>query len=1304
MPIPEDRLYNADKLNRWFAVSSLLMTLSLVWMIAVDYDRPWRRFQDDYFVGKATLAHLDFLEATRDERLQEIEEAGQRLQDAEQLLAQTEATRLAELNDEVTQAVLKFSVTDGRWSRKEQVLEVTRDTYEKMLNKYGPDHHNTKEAHTQLTEEEDEVERLRKDKELWEDTKTRLEAELKRHQEPVRAAKKRLAELEQVAADALRKDRAYRGTAQDEGMLRDLLGDAPIVRAIINAPLLDFTAPKTTSGRHQVKQLVLPDVRQRLNYLESYTTDRCTTCHVAIDDPEFAKDRLAQKLERALAAINEARQRNGEELFELPLPPVLKGYDQALMPGNVTDHWDKLTAEQQDHYFEAVLKLVNAYLSSSGRKTIDLGQPILAHPDLGLYVSVNSPHPMAKMGCTVCHEGNPQETDFVQAAHSPPTHVERKRWEDEYYVRHLSIPSVTFETIEHYWDRPMLLPQYSEAGCAKCHAEISDIAVFEGERKGSRINLGRHLFVTVGCVNCHSVDPFPNPRRVGADLTHLASKLQPEFVQQWVFFPQKFRPSTRMPHFFLQENNRAEAATSLDPKPVLRTEAEVAAISKYLFTVSSQWQPIEKPAEVEGGVERGRKLFRSVGCLGCHANIAEFGEEWITGDIAQRERVDTDTARHRYLGMTYEQRVRYAMEHFAGEVDTYLEPETARFNPDEPYSRPTFSRFGPELSGIGSKVSFEWLYSWLIEPAHYSPDTKMPRLRLTPPEAADLAAYLMTLKNDDFKQGVFELNTERREMVDDLVFTLLSAQRSERRSRAVMDDEGGELRDILVELLASSFGREPDTGLVDLNVGRERASALIDPMSVEDKKLMYLGNKLIAHYGCYTCHEIRGFESTTPVGTDLSSWAEKPVSQLDFAFYDHAFHDMREEKEEVFGFVYPQNAEQLNYWSPIDDRAREQVSHTHAAFAKHKMLNPRIWDREKLKKPYDLLKMPNFYFDEEEAEALSAFLLSRIPPRVNDVLKIDYEGDSSGPIARGRNLTRELGCIGCHQIEDNAPTIQQYFRRVVGGLVEFDEINAPPLLWGQGAKVQHNWFHRFLQQVEPLRPWLQVRMPSFALTGEQATVLTEYFAALSRHDAEKLKEARAAIDEYIEEQKTRTNESAAASRDKLEPGADWFEQESLERHAVRLRRWAIERKLMRSSVLDPLQTEHGRFRAAHATLLDRTGFMEKLYDVAYPFVEPPRPMTSRDRFEQGGRFLTDMGCLQCHVLGNMLPGPAENTDDFVQMYRLDSVRGEGVGPRCGRDRARSVGDLRAELSRGRVVRRRHTKGVRIAAARVNLLT
>ncbi len=1230
-------MYRPDRLNRWFAVSSILMTASIIWMIVVDYDRPWRAFQDQFFVAKAAMAHLDYLDAVRQERRNEIAEAEHQLASAKELV-DVQARQRAELVAALNEADLEFKKANAPWSMASQVLEVTKDDYERALGEFGAGHPKTESEHERFLGEEQRVEELRKVKEKWEDEKKRIEEELRQFEKPVREAQKRLDDLNQVAEAALQKDMQFRGVLAESGLLAGL----PVVKLIINAPLLDFTAPKNTPGRHQVNQLVLPDVRQRLNYLETYTTDRCTTCHIAIDDPEFSKDRLAQKLERSLAGISEATQRSGGSAVDPPTPPVLEN-GKTLTAGRVTDHWKELSKKQQDEYFDALLGLVNGYLKASGRKTLELGQPVLAHPHLDLYLAPDSAHPQAKMGCTVCHEGNPQETDFVQAAHSPRTHKLEKIWEDKYYISLLGIPNVTFKTVAHYWDRPMRLPEHTEAGCAKCHAEVTDIGRYHGERHGSRINLGQQLFREVGCINCHNVDSLADSRRVGPDLLNIRAKLTPSFVQQWVYTPQGFRPSTRMPHFFLQENNRAESANRFDSDPELRTKTEVAAITKYLFAVSGDWKPKDKPDDVEGNAERGRALFKSVGCLACHSNLAEFGEDWITKDLVHREGLNEETARFRYKGMTQAERVRYAEAHFVEHQETYLSPERAEFDPEESYHKPIFSRFAPELSGIGSKVSFDWLYSWLLDPTAFSPDTKMPSMRLSSAEAADLATYLLTLRNDEFAQGEFPMDADAWKMADRLILQLLSAQRSEKSSLAIMADEGGEL----TRLIAFGLKSEMDEA---------EATSLLAPMTIEDRKLMFLGSKMIGHYGCYACHLIPGFRETTPPGTDLSTWAERPVTQLDFAFYDDAFHKMREEKADVFGPIYPPDAKQLRLMSPLTDDATEEVTHTHAGFAVHKMLNPRIWDREKIKKPYDKLKMPNFYFTEHEAEALTTFLLSRVSPRVQGSLVVDYETELNGPVAKGRTLTRELNCVSCHQIEDNVATIQQYYRRQAGSGLVFDVTNAPPLLWGEGAKVQHHWFHGFLQNVIPLRPWLQVRMPSFHLTNEQATTLVEYFAALSQKDSRFVGKSLAPIHEYKAKAVNSAGSSNGASSD---AGSDWFNVDSLRRPTEDLRDWGVRRQLIREADLDPLRNEGDRLRDAHANLLQRVGFLKELYDVNYPFAEPSATLHTEDHYRRGESFLVDMGCLKCHVLGDMLPGPAKNTSDFVQVYRLDAVLGEG---------------------------------------------
>lgn len=57
-----------------------------------------------------------------------------------------------------------------------------------------------------------------------------------------------------------------------------------------------------------------------------------------------------------------------------------------------------------------------------------------------------------------------------------------------------------------------------------------------------------------------------------------------------------------------------------------------------------------------------------------------------------------------------------------------------------------FNTFGPDLQKVGSKVTAEWLYDWIKNPKNYHAQTRMPSLRLSDGEAADITAYLMQHK------------------------------------------------------------------------------------------------------------------------------------------------------------------------------------------------------------------------------------------------------------------------------------------------------------------------------------------------------------------------------------------------------------------------------------------------------------------------------------------------------------------------------------------------------------------------------
>jgi cytochrome c2/mono/diheme cytochrome c family protein len=1195
MPIPTDTLRRMSGLNRWFALSSVAMLLSLLWFTWKDYDRPWRGIQDDYMRAQAALAHLDLLD-TQTEAYQEKIRSAEEAVDAARAESAKRSAERGELVEKLGDADARHYSLKLKFGDADSIVQVTRSQYEVALSEHGADAPKTKAIKAVLDREEADVAELGRQKESVEDEQHELKRRLKEIDAPVTEAERKLATLRKVADDAAVKEDQYSNV---------------LVKTVINLPLADFTAPRGTPARQEVRQLVLPEVRQELNYLQTYTTDRCTTCHVSINDPKFSMDDLARNFERSIPAINEAMRREGHGELTVPAVPELAGEDvPELAPGAVTDHWAFLTADQQREYFDGLLGLVNSYLTQTGRKEIELSDVLFAHPNLDLFVDVDSPHPMTQFGCTVCHEGNPQETDFVQAAHTPVDHHQEHEWAEKYYVTAALVPNVTFGTIEHYWDRPMHLPKFSEAGCSKCHTKVFDIAEFNGESQATTLNLGRDLFARVGCVNCHNVEDIGPHRKVGPDLSRIASKLEPGFAEHWIHDPKKFRPSTWMPHFFGQENNGPGSENERDRDPVLRTESEVAAVRYYLFTISKSWAPEPIPSGLTGDSARGRKLFSEVGCLGCHANISEHGEEMVVSDMVTEAGRTEKVAAALYEEMNYVERTNYLIEHLPSDRDSVFQPEAIG-------DRPIFSRYAPELSSIGSKVSREWLFGWLKDPSDYYPGTRMPSLRLTDQEAIDVAEYLLTLKdNDGFDRSPFPQDDAHQEMADELVYTLLSSQNSARQTRSIMNDENESLSRMLVKMLTAYMGEED-------------ARSKIASLDGRGKRMMYLGNKMVAHYGCYSCHNIGGFENSPPPGTDLSIWSEKPISQLDFAFFDSAHKYLTEAKPEVFGHVYRPENEELIYWSR-GENPEERVTHTHGAFAWHKMLNPRIWDREKIKGPYEKLKMPNFYFTEDQADSLVTYLLSRRRPRVSESLQVEYEASLKGAIAEGRNLTRSLNCVGCHQIEENRANVHQYLKKNVGGEEVFDEVNAPPWLRGQGAKVNYPWMYTFFNQVEMLRPWLKIRMPSFKLSEEETETLVKYFAGISQHESAALSEHITAVEKYIESAQKKAD---TEGDDAPDPGL-WFTEDSLLDTAKFLASHSVKNRLVLGIDVDPAFNTVEEMESGYADVLRQVRFVRDLFDVRFPFAEQARPLVDESRFRLGEALFYDLKCLACHVLGD----------------------------------------------------------------------
>lgn len=325
---------------------------------------------------------------------------------------------------------------------------------------------------------------------------------------------------------------------------------------------------------------------------------------------------------------------------------------------------------------------------------------------------------------------------------------------------------------------------------------------------------------------------------------------------------------------------------------------------------------------------------------------------------------------------------------------------------------------GPELSSLGSKVKAEWLYSWLKNPKAYHPETRMPSLRLSDEEAANITAYLLSFRNEKFES--IQLPLVKPEAVDELALSYLVG-----------------------------------------NMRQEEAKAEIAKMTA-DQKLEFVGKKAIAHQGCFGCHDIKGFETAKPIGTELTEEAAKDI---------HKFY---------FGFV--------------------DIEETKQAWFFQKLKEPRIFDKGRELPYLEKLRMPNFDFTDEQAESLVTFLLStqksQIPMEMRKNLSVPEQH-----VEAGRLLVSKFNCNGCHTLDGKEGKARSLFD-------DNEKGNAPPIIFGEGKKVQSAWLYHFLQNPTPIRPWLHYRMPTFGFSDENLKTLVQYF-----NDLDKVSET------YLESQK-----------------------------------------------------------------------------------------------------------------------------------------------------------------------------------------
>jgi len=399
---------------------------------------------------------------------------------------------------------------------------------------------------------------------------------------------------------------------------------------------------------------------------------------------------------------------------------------------------------------------------------------------------------------------------------------------------------------------------------------------------------------------------------------------------------------------------------------------------------------------------------------------------------------------------------------------------------------------GPNLQRVAAKVDPQWMVSWIKDPYAFRPRTKMPDFKLTDEQSLAVAAYLWTSSKADGEAWLAAhpdpggiapqdatLVAQGKELFDsvgcrachaitpDEIATPLGAAKDWGPNLGnVAQKESGRF---IYWWIKDPRSYNPKSRMPNLRLSDDEARAITSYLlslstppsedaaaiaaKLEDPELAEQGKALVRKYGCYGCHAINGMEAESRIGVELSTFAAKPLEELFFG-------------------------------------NNPQIPRTWNAWTEGKLRDPRVYATEHVEQ-----LMPNFHLEDADILALRVWLQSRterMPPR-------KFRDPQNEPrlqqIRQGRWVIENYNCMGCHVIDDRGG----YIRR----LYDDNPAGAPPILNGQGAKVQPQWFYGFLQDPsrQPLRFWLKVRMPSFHLTGEETTKVVNYFTAAAQlHD------------------------------------------------------------------------------------------------------------------------------------------------------------------------------------------------------------
>jgi len=322
----------------------------------------------------------------------------------------------------------------------------------------------------------------------------------------------------------------------------------------------------------EVHQVLLPGLQR---------VDRCTTCHLGVDDPTM---------------------KNAPEPFRFHAdlgPHVSARYGCTICHGGQGLATEKDAAHGNVQFSETPLLAQNYIRASCGRCHKEGDVPNV--PELA-----EGRHLFETQGCRGCHKlngvGGSIGPDLTEegASHRSPEWLERHFLAPNTVSAGSAMPNFHFtkdqaRDLTYY----MLSLTSEEMG-----------TYFSSMRSIPGPGYGRQLFVEKNCIACHAIGGVG--AKTGPDLAGVTTRHSMGWLDEQLVNPELVYPGSSMPEYDLETNARKalvafmSVATAEDAKSIL--SGRPRALS---------------PDEVS--VEAGKQDFSRFGCVGCHGTELQGG-------------------------------------------------------------------------------------------------------------------------------------------------------------------------------------------------------------------------------------------------------------------------------------------------------------------------------------------------------------------------------------------------------------------------------------------------------------------------------------------------------------------------------------------------------------------------------------------------------------------------------------------------------------------------------------------------------